>query len=114
MQETACAFKDLGSTRFFMTRFDAAKRFGGPLSVLFKESLELCAMSCGPEIGSRLKAAQNDNLVAMLKAYLPDINASKYTTEQQTETQQPTPSPQKASDTEIPAWVKGFMEAKKA
>lgn len=116
MQETANTFKDLGSTRFFMTRFDAAKRFGGLLSVLFKERLELCAMSCGPEIGSRLKEAQSDNLVAMLKAYLPDINALEDNTHGQPEiqTQQPTPSPQKATEREIPAWVKGFMEAKKA
>lgn len=114
MQETANAFKDLGTTRFFMTRFDAAKRFGGLLSVLFKERLELCAMSCGPEIGSRLKEAQCDNLVAMLKAYLPDKNDLEDNAYRQLETQQPTPSPQKAAETEIPAWVKGFMEAKKA
>ncbi len=115
MQETANAFKDLGSTRFFMTRFDAAKRFGGLLSVLFKERLELSAMSCGPEIGSRLKEAQSDNLVAMLKAYLPNMNYSPHYDEKtEIQTQQTGSGSQNAPKLEIPAWVKGFMEAKKA
>tara|TARA_R110002095_G_scaffold214669_2_gene207165 strand:- start:1105 stop:2196 length:1092 start_codon:yes stop_codon:yes gene_type:complete len=116
MQETASAFKDLGSTRFFMTRFDAAKRFGGLLSILFKERLEFTAMSCGPEIGSRLKEAQSDNLVSILKAFLPDRAYQTQIQAQQTQIQahQPTLSPQKAPEAELPAWVKGFMEAKKA
>ena len=73
-------------------------------------------MSCGPEIGSRLKEAQSDNLVAMLKAYLPDQNPLEDNAYRHTETaiQQHTPSPHKATEPEIPAWVKGFMEAKKA
>lgn len=114
MQETANAFKDLGSTRFFMTRFDATKRFGGLLTILFKERLELSAMSCGPEIGSRLKEAQSDNLVGILTAYLPELSPSQAQLKTQTQQQQVTLTPQKAPEPELPAWVKGFMEAKKA
>ncbi len=111
MQDTAAAFKDVGSTRFIMTRFDAAKRFGGLLSVLFKERLEFAAMSCGPEIGSRLKEANSDNLLSVLKAYLPDVMASKTVTTTPLQTK---PHLQQTRDAELPAWVKGFTEAKKA
>lgn len=112
MQETAAAFKDVGATRFIMTRFDAAKRFGGLLAILFQERLEFAAMSCGPEIGSRLKEANADNLTAVLKAYLPDILAQGSPAATLNTIQQPTP--QKAPAAPLPAWVKGVMEAKKA
>ncbi len=121
MQDTAAAFKDVGSTRFMMTRFDAAKRFGGLLSILFKERLEFSAMSCGPEIGSRLKEASSANLFAVLKAYLPDVMAQKMPAEaaapKATAATTPTAQQQNTQhprDAELPAWVKGFMEAKKA
>ena len=117
MQDAAAAFKDVGSTRFIMTRFDATKRFGGLLSILFKERLEFAAMSCGPEIGSRLKEANSVNLFSTLKAYLPDIMAQKMPVDPLTpvaKEPQKQNKPQHPRDAELPAWVKGFREAKKA
>lgn len=117
MQETAATYKDVGTTRFIMTRFDAAKRFGGLLTILHKECLEFAAMSCGPEIGSRLKEATSDNLYRVLKAYLPatspDTLAEK-TAEHLSLISQPSQPPASPRQPELPAWVKGYMEAKKA
>ncbi len=124
MRDLASAFKDLGCTRLIMTRFDAAKRFGGLLTVLHEECLEFSAMSCGPEIGNRLKSATPENLVTALNKYLPDtICPSSSQKPQQTLSPNPntikTPINKPISNTlkpepELPAWIKGVMEARKA
>lgn len=114
MQDMAAAFKELGCTRLFMTRFDATKRFGGLLSILYKERLALAGMSCGPEIGNRLKEANCDNVLKVLQAYLPDAYTPTFTEETlSTISARPshTSSPQRPA---LPAWVKGYMEAQKA
>ena len=104
-----------------MTRFDAAKRFGGLLTVLQEECLEFSAMSCGPEIGNRLKSATPENLVLALNKYLPDIMATSSASSGVSSSQVPKtvvpvtananltqPINTHKAQAELPAWVKGI------
>lgn len=71
-KEQAVAFKDLGCTKFIATRMDAARRYGGIMSVLFCERLDLYALSAGPEIGQRLYSAHADLFVKFVTECLED------------------------------------------
>lgn len=126
-RDTAGAFKDLGCTKFIMTRFDTSKRLGSLLSVLESERLQLTALSNGPEIGSRLKSATASLVSDMLMRHLPDIltthtrvqdlmsqpkNTQTTSSSHMNPTRDITKQPQ--SKQPVPAWVKGIMEAKQA
>ncbi len=76
LKDIASAFKDLGCTKFIMTRFDASKRLGGLLTILQDENLELVALSHGPEIGSRLKLATPEFVVSFFMKHLPEMLAT--------------------------------------
>lgn len=73
LRDISSAFKDLGCTRFIMTRFDSCKRLGGLLTILQDEKLALCALSQGPEIGSRLKQARSELVVDLMMKHLPTM-----------------------------------------
>ena len=112
MQETALAFKDLGCTKMVMTRIDATKRFGGLLSILFKERLELFALSLGPEIGNRLRAASSKNIAEILHFYLPQHeNAAAIPTHPNVIPVSASPR-HHSTNTNIPPWVKHVMETR--
>ena len=110
MQETALAFKDLGCTRMLMTRIDATKRFGGLLSILFKERLELFALSLGPEIGNRLRAASPKNIAEILHFYLPEQAESIALPLQSNVIPVMASHHNRPTYTNIPPWVKHVME----
>lgn len=68
----ALALKDLGCTKFITTRMDAARRYGGLLSALFNEHLDLYALSAGPEIANRLHPGSAKTLVHFVTSSLPE------------------------------------------
>lgn len=116
--------KDFGCTKLIVTRMDTVRRYGGILSALLKENLDLYAMSAGPEVGSRLHSATANNLCEFLLAPILDKAGLGQGTKQGTQIPahhfpkhslsddkdiNPSQSPDSTSGN-IPAWLMKSME----